>query len=280
MEDKWTTVIDANNGKMNFNIKELLMYKDLIFLLIKKDYTTRYKQTILGPLWLILTPLLTTVIFSVVFGNIAGLSTDGVPQPLFYLAGNIIWTLLSSCVTKISSTFVDNVSVFGKVYFPRLAVPIATMSTAMLDFLIQFVLFVVIYGVYAVFGLHITLSSAIFLAPLLVLETGLLGMGVGIIMAAMTIKYRDLGMIISFLLQLWMYATPIVYSIGTIPSKWLGIYMLNPMSPIVVTFRNIFLGTGGVPWRYLGFSGVITLLLLMIGVAVFNKVQKTFVDMI
>lgn len=278
MEEQWTTVIGEDKGFLDFNLKELAGYKDLIYLLVKRNYTTRYKQTILGPLWLIISPLFTTVIFSVVFGGLAGLSTDGVPQLLFYMAGNIMWTFFSGCLSQTSGTFVNNAAVFGKVYFPRLVVPISTVITMMMDFGIQFLLFLIIMIAYSVTGTPVNFNIGVLFLPILLVQAGILGMGFGIIVSSLTTKYRDLGVLVGFGLQLWMYFTPIVYSVTVIPEKWLPVFMLNPVAPIILTFKSVFLGIGDIPWRYLGISWIVTAVVAVFGIAIFNKVQKTFMD--
>lgn len=278
MEENWTTVIESKSKLLDFDLKELVKYKDLIFLLVKRNYTTRYKQTILGPLWLIISPLFTTVIFSVVFGGLAGMSTDGVPQLAFYMSGNIMWTFFSSCLSQTSGTFVDNAGIFGKVYFPRLVSPIATVLTTLMDFGIQFILLLSIIIVYLLKGSTININIGVLITPLLLLELGMLAMGLGIIVSALTTKYRDLGVLVGFGLQLWMYFTPIVYSVSVIPERALPFFMINPVAPIILAFKSAFLGIGEIQWMYLGISWIVTLAVTFIGVILFNRVQKTFMD--
>lgn len=278
MEEKWTTVLKPSKGFDHLHLKELLSYKDLIYLFVKRNYTTRYKQTILGPLWLIISPLLTTLIHTVVFGNIAGLSTDGTPQLAFYMAGNLVWTYFAACVNQTSNTFVSNASVFGKVYFPRMVVPVSTVLTGMLDFLIQFVLFLSILCIYGINGAHIQISPWILATPLLVLQLALLGMGVGIIVSSLTTKYRDLTILVTFGVQLWMYACPVVYSISQIPEQYQFIYLLNPVAPIITMFRYAFLGSGYLPLVSWGISWITTLVIVTVGVILFSKIEKTFMD--
>jgi lipopolysaccharide transport system permease protein len=278
MEEKWTTVIRKNTNFFSFDFGELMRYRDLILLMFKKKYTTRYKQTILGPLWLVVTPFLTTVIFSVVFGGLAGLSTDGSPQILFYMSGNILWTLFSTSVTNTSATFVDNAEIFGKVYFPRVVTPIASVMTAMTDFLIQLVLFLVILVCLVFGGYTPQISPSVVLLPLLVFQVGLLGIGLGNIISSITVKYRDLFLLVSFCLQLWMYLSPVVYSTSLIPDRWYGLYMVNPMAPVMVVFRHMFLGTDVMPWGFWGLSWLVTAVVSGYGLLVFNKTQRTFMD--
>lgn len=278
MEEKWTTVLKPKHKLMDLNLKELLAYKDLIFLFVKRNFVTKYKQTILGPLWLIISPILTTLMFVVVFGNIAGLSTDGSPQMAFYMAGNIVWAYFSLCVTQTSNTFVANAAVFGKVYFPRLVAPVSTVITGFVDFMIQFALFAVILAVYIFTGSPVKVNAWALTTPLLVLQLALLGMGVGIIVSSLTTKYRDLTILVTFGVQLWMYASPIVYSLTQIPEKYRFLYLLNPVSPIVTIFRYGFLGSGYVPLASWGISWITTLVVVFIGVIMFTRIEKTFMD--
>lgn len=278
MEEKWTTVLKPRTKWGNMNLKELFSYKDLILLFVKRNYVTKYKQTILGPLWLIISPLMTTLMFVVVFGNIAGLSTDGTPQIAFYMAGNVVWAYFAACVNQTSNTFVSNASVFGKVYFPRMVVPISTVLTGMLDFLVQFVLFLIILLFLAVTGISIPINMWVLITPVLVLQLALLGMGVGVIVSSLTTRYRDLAILVTFGVQLWMYASPVVYSITQIPEQYRFLYLLNPVSPIITMFRYAFLGTGYLPLISWGISWVTTVIVVIIGVLLFSRIEKTFMD--
>ncbi|MBD5496889.1 MAG: ABC transporter permease [Lachnospiraceae bacterium] len=278
MEEKWTTVLKPRTKWGNMNLKELFSYKDLILLFVKRNYVTKYKQTILGPLWLIISPLMTTLMFVVVFGNIAGLSTDGTPQIAFYMAGNVVWAYFAACVNQTSNTFVSNASVFGKVYFPRMVVPISTVLTGMLDFLVQFVLFLIILLFLAVTGISIPINMWALVTPVLVLQLALLGMGVGIIVSSLTTKYRDLAILVTFGVQLWMYASPVVYSVTQIPERYRFLYLLNPVSPIITMFRYAFLGTGYLPLLSWGISWITTIIVVIIGVLLFSRIEKTFMD--
>lgn len=278
MEEKWSTVLKPQQNRVEINIRELLSYKDLILLFVKRNYVTKYKQTILGPLWLIISPLLTTLMFVVVFGNIAGLSTDGAPQLVFYMSGNIVWTYFAYCVNQTSNTFVSNAGVFGKVYFPRMVVPVSTVITGLLDFGVQFVMFIVFLGYYFIVGFGTGINLWILITPVLVLQLAMLGMGVGIIVSSLTTKYRDLTILVTFGVQLWMYASPVVYSLSQIPEKYQFIYMLNPISPIITIFRYAYLGTGFIPYASWGISWITTLVVVIIGVLLFNRIEKTFMD--
>ncbi len=278
MEKKWTAVIEPSNNLMDLKLKEVWRYKDLIWLFVQRDFKTRYKQTLLGPLWFIVQPLFTTIVQTFVFGNLAGLPTDGVPQFLFYMAGNVPWLYFSTCLTSTSNTFVGNAGVFGKVYFPRLTTPIATVISSVLNFLIQFVMFLgfTIYFMLRGSAVHITWVAA--LTPLLILEMAMLGMGFGIIVSSLTTKYRDLQVLVGFGVSLWMYATPIIYAASSLSPKMYTAIMLNPMSPIVELMRYGWLGSGTTPWVFWGLSWIVTFIVLFLGIIMFNKVEKTFMD--
>ena len=280
MEKKWTAVIKPKKKVFELNLKETFKYRDLIWLFVTRDFKTRYKQTILGPLWFVIQPLMASVIHTLVFGNIAGLSTDGVPQFLFYLAGSISWGLFSGALTATSNTFVANAGVFGKVYFPRLTTPIATSITQMFNFLIQFGIFGVCALVFFFIpGENFTVTWVAALTPVLVIQLALLGLGFGIIISSLTTKYRDLQVLVGFGVQLWMYITPVVYSSNTIGNG--GLYtatMINPVSPIVELFKYGWLGAGSTPWLYWGISWVTTFAVLFIGIVIFNKIEKNFMD--
>ena len=265
-------------GLFELNVKEIWDYKDLIFLFVKRTFVSQYKQTILGPAWAIIQPLLTTIVFTVVFGGIAGLPTDGIPSFLFYMSGTICWNYFSTNLTVTSTTFVSNAAIFGKVYFPRLVIPISTVITNLISFGIQLCTFFAFWIVYMIKGYSIHPNGCMLLLPLLLIQMAMLSLGVGIIVSALTTKYRDLAMLVNFGVQLWMYATPVAYSSVLIPEKWIGVYMLNPMTPIIETFRYGFLGAGTINLKYSLISWSVTLLVLFIGVVLFNKVEKTFMD--
>ena len=278
MEKKWTTIIEPKRKLLDLRLDELWQYKDLIFLFVKRDFVTKYKQTVLGPIWFIVQPLLTTLIQTLVFGNIAGLPTDGLPQFLFYMAGNVPWLYFSTCLTTTSNTFVLNSSVFGKVYFPRLVSPIATVISSVLNFLVQFVMFLVFVVIFMIQGASIQITWVAALTPLLVVQMAMLGMGFGIIISSMTTKYRDLQVLVSFGVSLWMYATPVIYSASSLSDAVYGIIMLNPMSPIIELMRYGWLGAGTTPFMYWGISWIITIVVLFLGIIYFNKVERTFMD--
>ena len=279
----WTTKIRPKNGWFDINLKELWHYRDLIWLLIKRDFTLIYKQTILGPAWVIIQPLLTTLIFTVVFGNIAGLPTDGMPKFLFYMGGNIAWQYFSSCLTLTSQTFIKNRNIFGKVYFPRLCMPISVVFSQLINFFVQFAVFVVCVIIYAnnpEYNVQPHLKM-ILLTPLMLLQLGMLGLGFGIIVSSLTTKYKDLNLLISFGVHLWMYATPIAYPASMIAEKYpglLGVYMINPMTPLVELFRSAYLGTECFYMNYYWLSIAMTIVVFFIGVVLFSRVEKTFMD--
>ena len=287
MEEKWDIEIKPKDKLLSVNFKELWAYRDLCSLFVKRNIITQYKQTILGPAWFVVQPALTVIMYMVVFGSIAGIPTDGVPRPLFYLAGTCMWNYFAECMTKTSNTFVANSSIFGKVYFPRLVMPIADVISNLLRFGIQFGFFLLVYLVCAIVdptcNAHFT--GFAFLFPVLVLILAGLSLGFGTIISSMTTKYRDLQVLFSFLIQLWMYATPIVYPLSQTGSmRFMGVPVhtfmcLNPVTPIIETFKYGFLGCGAfVGWRWLIYSFVFMCLLLGFGIVVFNKVQKSFMD--
>lgn len=286
-EQPWDIVIKPKDKLLSVDFKELWEYRDLCSLFVKRNIITQYKQTILGPIWFVVQPALTVIMYMVVFGGIAGIPTDGVPRPLFYLAGTAMWNYFAECLTKTSNTFVANSSIFGKVYFPRLVMPIADVISNLLRFAIQLGFFVVIYLVYTLFdpscSAHLNLYALLF--PLLVIMLAGLALGFGTIISSMTTKYRDLQVLFSFLVQLWMYATPIVYPLSqTSGMRFLGVPVhtfmcLNPVTPIIETFKYGFLGCGDfVGWRWIIYSFVVMTLVLTLGIVIFNKVQKSFMD--
>jgi len=280
---KWTTVIRPRRGWFDIDIRGLIQYRDLILLMVKRNFTVLYKQTILGPAWVVIQPLLTTLIFTVVFGNIAGLPTDGMPKFLFYMAGNVCWHYFSTCLTTTSNTFVANQKLFGKVYFPRLCMPFATVITELINFFVQFVLFLVFAVYYAMQpGSAVQPNwQLILLTPFLLIQLGILSLGFGIIISALTTKYRDLAMLVSFGVHLWMYATPVTYATSLIAEKYpnlLGVYMLNPITPIIEMFRAAYLGVPMYDARYSLLSLGVTVLVFIVGVVLFSRTEKTFMD--
>lgn len=278
--EEWTTVIKPKNKLLSVDFKEIWQYRDLWSLFVKRDIITQYKQTILGPLWYVIQPLMTTIMYMVVFGGIAQISTDGLPQPLFYLAGICMWQYFADCLNKTSATFTANAAIFGKVYFPRLIVPLSTVTSNLVRFVIQFLLFAVVYVYYALFTdvvLHTNWYAL--LLPVLVIMLAGLALGFGILFSSMTTKYRDLTLLLTFFVQLWMYATPVIYPLSTIMNEKLRLLMsLNPLTPIVEAFKYGMLGVGEFSWLGLGYSFLFMTCLLGLGIVIFNKVQRSFMD--
>ncbi len=279
MKDNWTLIIRPQQKLWSVDFKEIWRYRDLIALFVKRNIVIQYKQTILGPLWYIIQPVLTVIMNMVVFGGIAGMSTDGVPQILFYLAGNVCWFYFSDCLNQTSKTFTDNQAMFGKVYFPRMVVPISTVLSNLLRFGIQIGLFVVLYLYYFYAGTSVSPNSYLLLFPVFVILLAGLGLGFGILVSSMTTKYRDLTILFTFIVQLWMYATPIVYPLSMVPEGKLRMLILaNPMTPVIEAFKYATLGHGYFSWTALGYSFAFMTVLLVVGIVVFNKVQRSFMD--
>lgn len=279
----WTTRIRPKTGWFDIDFKELWRYKDLIWMLVKRDFTLIYKQTILGPAWVVIQPLLTTLIFTVIFGNVAGLPTDGMPKFMFYMGGNIAWQYFANCLTETSKTFITNRNIFGKVYFPRLCMPVSTVISQLINFFVQYILFVFFVVYYALRpGSNVNPNwQLILLTPLMLLQLGMLGLGFGIIVSSMTTKYRDLQLLVSFGVHLWMYATPVAYPASLIARRYpglLGIYMLNPMTPLIELFRSAYLGSPCYYLNYYWLSIVVTIVIFVLGVMLFSRVEKTFMD--
>lgn len=271
--------IKPKSGLFELNLKEIWDYRDLIYMYVKRDVVTFYKQTIMGPLWFVIQPILTTIMFMFVFGNLAGLSTDGIPQPLFYFSGIILWNYFADCLTRNSKIFIENQAVFGKVYFPRLVVPISITISNLIRFFIQFAIFTLVYLYYISFTNSLVNPNIyIILLPLLVILAAGLSLGFGIIFSSLTTKYRDLSFLLQFGVQLWMYITPIIYPLNSIPTNRQWIIALNPMTSVVETFKYAALGQGVFSWLYLTYSIVFMILMLIIGIVIFNKVEKGFMD--
>lgn len=284
-EENWTTVIRPKNKLLEVNLREIWQYRDLLALFVKRNIITQYKQTILGPLWFVIQPALTVIMYMVVFGGIAGIPTDGIPQPLFYLCGICMWQYFADCLGKTSNTFVANSGIFGKVYFPRLISPLADTISNLVRFGIQVGLFIIVYVYYAFVGSAAHVNWYILLFPLLVIMMSGLALGFGIIISSMTTKYRDLQILFSFVVQLWMYATPIVYPLSQVKGKMVAgmnletIMKFNPVTPVLETFKHGALGAGEfIGWGWLIYSFVFMIVLLMLGIVIFNRVQKSFMD--
>lgn len=279
MKGNFTTHITAKRRWFDLNLKELWRYRDLITLFTKRDFILIYKQTILGPAWIVLQPLMTTLIYTVVFGGIAGISTDGAPQLLFYMGGSAVWGFFASCLNKTSTTFVSNAAVYGKVYFPRLVTPISNVLSAAVNFGVQFAMFLAFWVYYVITGQVTPNYWGIALLPLVLLYLGLLSLGLGIIISSMTTKYRDLTLLVTFGVQLWMYITPVVYPISTMGDGLLRtLVMLNPVTCAVEAFRWMFLGAGVMDPINWAVSTLVMVLVVFFGVLIFNRVEKTFMD--
>ena len=278
MEKKWTTIIEPKKGVFELKLREVWEYRDLIKLFVRRDFVTRYKQTILGPAWYFIQPLFVTVVQTVVFGNMAKLDTDGIPPFLFYMAGNIAWLYFSACLTSTANTFTGNAGIFGKIYFPRLTTPISSVISSLLNFGVQFVLFLgfLIYFICVGSGIHITWVAA--LTPLFMLQLAVLGMGCGIIISSLTTKYRDLQVLVSFGLQLWMYLSPVIIASSSLSESGYNALMLNPVSPVIELMRYGWLGSGTAPFMFWGISWAVSFAVLFIGIIIFNRVEKTFMD--
>lgn len=282
-EQHFSTVIQPKTGWFDLKLNEVYDYRDLIFLFVKRNFVSKYKQTVLGPAWAIIQPLLTTVVFTLVFGNIAGLAPDGIPSFVFYLSGTILWTYFSNCLGQTANTFVANSGTMGKVYFPRLVMPISTVMSELISLAIQymFLLIFLIYYTATEQGVH--LNRWVLMTPILIVQLAMLSLGFGVIISALTTKYRDLAMLVGFGTQLWMYASPIAYDMFNMGSfapggKWHTLYMCNPLTSIVNVFRYAYLGIGLVEWNYYFVGWGTTLTVLFIGIVLFSRVEKTFMD--
>ena len=271
-------VITPNRKWYDLRIKELVRYKDLIWLFVKRNFSAQYKQTILGPAWFIINPLISALVSTVIFGKIANISSEGIPYFLFYLVGNTLWNYFSACVSVTASTFTANAGIMGKVYFPRLTVPISSVIFSAINMIIVFVLSVITAIVYIVLGYNIHFGIHMLLIPILMIQTAILGLGVGITISALTTKYRDFAVLVNFGLSLWMYLTPVVYPISEVPYKLRPLILLNPMSAVIQNYKYAVLGIGNIEVRYWILSIAITMMLSFAGLVLFNKVEKTFMD--
>ena len=270
--------IDSKTSVFSLNLKEVWHYRDLLQMFVKRDFITFYKQTILGPLWFIVQPLLTTLIYVILFGNIAKLSTDGIPQVLFYLSGITIWNYFSESLTKTSTVFKDNANMFGKVYFPRLIMPLAIVSSSLMKFLVQFGIFIVVLLYYVIFTDTIKPNLWILFTPFLIFLMAIFALGMGMIFSSLTTKYKDLVFLLSFGIQLFMYITPVVYPLSSLPENFRFLGVINPLSPLFECFRYAYLGTGSFTIESLVISTIIIILILIVGTVIFNRVEKTFMD--
>lgn len=277
----WDLVIEPRSSLFQLNLRDVWRYKYLLWMFVKRDLVSVYKQTILGPVWFFIQPILTTVTFVVVFGNIAKISTDGLPQILFYLAGITVWNYFSETLLATSNTFITNANIFGKVYFPRLVLPLSKVISGLIKFAIQFLLFLLTLAFFLIKGtpaLHPDLSAIVVVTPVIILIMAGLGLGLGLILSALTTKYRDLVFLITFGIQLGMYATPVIVPASAFSAKYQWIIRINPMSPLVEAFRKAWLGAGVLSWSWIAYSFIATLVILLLGVVIFNRVEKTFMD--
>ena len=280
---EWDTIIENKSALFNIDLREVWRYRDLLAMYVKRDIITFYKQTILGPLWFVIQPLFTTIMFMFVFGGIAGISTDGIPQAVFYLAGLVCWNYFQDCLSKCADTFNANQAIFGKVYFPRLVVPLSIVISNLIKMAIQFTLFLAVYIYYFASGVDFHVNATLLLVPLLIVMLGCLGLGFGMIISSMTTKYRDLRFLITFGVQLWMYATPVIYPLSVMKNtypKYIWVLVVNPLTAILETFKYAFTGVGEFNWLYLSYSIAFTILILLFGIIIFNRVQRNFMDVI
>ena len=279
MDNTYHIHITSKPRRFSLNLKEVWQYRDLISLFTERSFKLTFKQTVLGPAWIFLNPLITSIIHTLVFGEIAGFGTDGVPKILFYFTSTALWTFFASCITQNAGTFTSNANVFGKVYFPRLTIPISNMLSALIRFAIQMLLVGAFWAFFLIKGeVHPNWAAWPFI-PLVLLQLGVLGLGVGIVVSSLTTKYRDLSILVGFGVQLWMYATPIVYSLSIVgPSFTRNVMLINPVTMPVEVFRYAFLGKGTIEPGFLIWSVLISIILLFIGIMIFNRVEKTFMD--
>jgi len=277
-DGEWTSTISPVSGWFDIHLGELWRYRDLIMLFVKRDFVSVYKQTILGPLWYLIQPLLTTLVFTIIFGKVAKIPTDGLPHILFYLSGFVAWRYFADCLTKTSNTFIGNANIFGKVYFPRLIVPLSVVISNLIAFAIQIVLFLCFWVYYYLAGADIHFRPLLFLLPLVVVQMAALGLGCGIIISSLTTKYRDLAQLVGFGAQLWMYATPVVYPMSMLPKEWQWLMGLNPMASLIELFRYSFLGVGTVNVVSLCTSFFMTIIILAGGIVLFSRIEKSFMD--
>jgi len=279
-EEKWSLIITPKRKLLDLRIRELIRYRDLIFLFVKRDFTTQFKQTILGPLWFVINPILSTIMFTFVFGSLAGIGTDGIPHTLFYFSGTMLWGFFAACFTDSSNTFITNANIFGKVYFPRLVVPVNFAFTNLIKTAIQFALLLIIFVFYLVTGAPVQPSWSLLLFPLLFVWLAAIGIGSGLIVSSLTTKYRDLRHLVSFAIGLAMYATPVVFPLSEIPQRFSWIAFVNPVCAPIELFRKWFFGSASVDGFMIISSLGITVLLVFLGLVLFNRNEQTFVDVI
>ncbi|CDF80643.1 ABC transporter, permease protein, ABC-2 family [Formosa agariphila KMM 3901] len=278
-KEDWDIEIYPKSKLLDFNLKEVWRYRDLLTLFVRRDFVAVYKQTIFGPLWFFIQPILTTIMFMVVFGGIAKMSTDGMPQAVFYLSGIVLWNYFAAALSTTSNTFATNKGVFGKVYFPRIISPVSVVISKLLTFGVQFMLFIVVFAYFLIFtDAPIKPNVLMLLTPLLIIMTAGIALGLGLIITSLTTKYRDFTFLLGFIIQLGMYATPVIYPASSIEGKMKLVIMANPMSSIIETFRYAFLGVGNFSWIGLAYSFIVMIIVLVLGMITFNKVEKSFMD--
>ena len=279
--NKWDKIIDSKKSKFIFNLYEIIQYKDLIKFFIKRDFVVFYKQTILGPLWYVIQPLVNTIVFTVIFGNLAKIPTDGNPPFLFYLSGTVIWSYFAICLTTTSRTFLTNAHIFGKVYFPRVSVPLSNVIFSLVQFFLQFIIFLFFYIYFFTNGTSLNINiNLLIILPLLLLQTAFLGLGFGLLISSLTTKYRDLNFVMDFFVQLWMFATPIVYPLSLVPDNYKLIIAINPMTSVVETFRKIFFDNSAIQIEHIIISLSVTIIIFILGIINFNRVERNFMDTI
>lgn len=276
--ENWDLIVKPKSKWHDLKLHEIWRYRDLLFLFVRRDFVSLYKQTILGPIWFFIQPIITALTFTVIFGNLAKISTDGLPQVLFYLCGITLWNYFSDTLTKTSDTFTANANIFGKVYFPRMIVPLSVVVSNLIKLCVQFLLFISIWIYYLLIGSNVNPNQVLLIVPLLVFLIGFLGLSFGIIISSLTTKYRDLKFLVAFAVQLMMYASPIVYPLSIVPEKYKWLILANPVTSIIETFKYAFLGVGEFNWTHLSYSFVFTLVLFFIGLIIFHRVEKSFMD--
>jgi lipopolysaccharide transport system permease protein len=277
-EQTWDLIIEPKTKWYDLRLREILRYKDLLLLFVRRDFVALYKQTILGPVWFFLQPIITTITFTVIFGNLAKISTDGLPPVVFYLAGITLWNYFSDTLTKTADTFTTNANIFGKVYFPRMIVPLAVVVSNLIKLGVQVLLFLAVWAYFLYTSDAVSPNRTILLVPYLILLMGFLGLSFGIIISSLTTKYRDLKFLVTFGVQLLMYASPIVYPLSIVPEKYRWIIMANPVTSIIETFKYASLGVGEFSLMQLGYSSIFTLILFVLGLIIFHRVEKSFMD--
>jgi len=280
LHETWDLVIIPTRGWFEFNLKEIWQYRDLLKIYIHRNIVTQYKQTILGPIWIIIPPILTTLVFTIIFGNIVNISTDGLPKPLFYMAGIITWNYFSTALTSTSNSLTGNAGIYGKVYFPRIIIPIATLISSLVRYFIQLILFICLLGYFMInntIGIEIQ-YHLLWLFPILIIIMGIQGLGFGLLFSAITSKYRDIHFLISFGVRLLMYASPVIFPLSIVSEKYRGVILANPMSAVIESFRYMMFGVGQISMDAILYSIIFTGGLFFLGYMIFNHTEKDFID--